>query len=69
MKRISRKRVEDICKLFGYSLIKHQMLGNRQNYWYLYSVVDKDHNRIINQTTLSNVYDALCEECAKRLEV
>ena len=68
MKRTSRKQVEEICKLFGFRLVKHQMLGDRKDYWYLYSVVDKNCKRVVEQTTLKNAYDILCDKCRELVE-
>lgn len=68
MKRTSRKQVEEICKLFDFRLVKHQMLGDRKDYWYLYSVVDKDCKRVIEKTTLKNAYDILCDKCRELVE-
>ena len=68
MTRTSRKQVDEICKLFGYRLVKHQMLGDRKNYWYLYSIVDKNCNYIVENTTLKEANDVLCEKCRELIE-
>ena len=68
MKRTSRKQVEEICKLFGFRLIKHQMLGDRKDYWYLYSVVDKDCKRVVERASLREAYNTLCDKCRKMIE-
>lgn len=68
MKRTSRKQVEEICKLFGFRLVKYQMLGDRKDYWYLYSVVDKNCKRVVERTTLKNAYDILCDKCRELVE-
>lgn len=68
MKRTSRKQVEEVCGLFGFRLVKHQMLGDRKDYWYLYSIVDKNGIRIVENTTLKKAYTALLDKCRELIE-
>ena len=69
MKRTSRKQVEAVCEVFGFRLVKHQMLGDRKDYWYLYSIVDKSGNRIVGSTTLKNAYTVLLDKCRELIDV
>ena len=43
MSRVSFKKVEETASLLGYEVIKHQELGNRKNYYYVYSLIMNDN--------------------------
>ena len=67
-KRNSSKQVSAICDKLGLELIKHQMLGDRQNYWYLYSIIDKDDRKpIVWMVSLKKAQEKLNEICLEIL--
>jgi hypothetical protein len=54
MKRTSFKKVNDLCELLNYRLVKHQRLGNAKGYYYNYSLVIDDKNGKYKETLISN---------------
>ena len=74
--RISRLKVEKLADCLGYRLVTHQWLGDRKDYYYMYSVV-RDEKATYKETLLSNktlkaTYDYLSDlleiECRKMRE-
>lgn len=63
MVRISRKRVQRVCDIFGYELITLQQLGDRKNYWYLYSIIDENGDYVVNRVTLKEAYEVMNKKC------
>jgi hypothetical protein len=62
--RISFKRVNDLCNLLEYRLVKHQWLG-KTDYFYNYSLVKDENGRyketILSKTSLKNIFEWLLE--------
>ena len=54
--RTSRKQVQELCDLFNFRFVRHQMLGDRKDYWYLYTIVDENGNYIAEMTSLRDAY-------------
>jgi hypothetical protein len=50
MKRLSRKQVQEWLNQFDLELTVYENLGNRKNYWYTYSAVNKNtRQRVIKE--------------------
>lgn len=62
MSRVSFKKVEETASLLGYEVIKHQELGNRKNYYYVYSLIMND-NYVLRCVTLKNIEYFLLNKC------
>lgn len=58
MTRVSRKKVQDILTVISdkqteYRLITHQMLGDRKDYWYQYSIIKDTYEIDKNYVTIT----------------
>ena len=62
MSRVSFKKVEETASLLVYEVIKHQELGNRKNYYYVYSLIMND-NYVLRCVTLKNIEHFLLNKC------
>ena len=61
--RTSRKRVEELCKLFEMRLVRHQRLGNRKDYYYVYMIIESNGNRVADCEALGVAYRKLVNRC------
>ena len=61
--RVSRRRVENLCRLFDYQLIRFQELGNRKSYWYSYNLYNEKDELLLNHGELKDAHAILIKKC------